>query len=160
MITVDEYLAYCDEALDGYAAIVRQLGDDLVNARLDGIPGANTASGLVAHVAGDDGSLGEHGQPRRRRAARPRRRVHRHRHGRRRPADCWPPRAPVLHEDARAAVPREHPANPPPPRGRLGLDATQGEVLLHVYEELAQHLGQLEVTRDVLLAPRRPRGNA
>ena len=30
--------------------------------------------------------------------------------------------------------------------------ATQGEVLLHVYEELAQHLGQLEVTRDVLLA--------
>ena len=29
---------------------------------------------------------------------------------------------------------------------------TQGAVLLHVYEELAQHLGQLEVTRDVLLA--------
>ena len=25
-------------------------------------------------------------------------------------------------------------------------------MLLHVYEELAQHLGQLEVTRDVLLA--------
>ena len=25
---------------------------------------------------------------------------------------------------------------------------------MHVYEELAQHLGQLEVTRDVLLAPR------
>ena len=32
--------------------------------------------------------------------------------------------------------------------------ATQGDVLLHVYEELAQHLGQLEVTRDVLLAQR------
>ena len=27
-------------------------------------------------------------------------------------------------------------------------------MLLHVYEELAQHLGQLEVTRDVLLARR------
>ena len=27
-------------------------------------------------------------------------------------------------------------------------------MLLHVYEELAQHLGQLEVTRDVLLATR------
>ena len=32
--------------------------------------------------------------------------------------------------------------------------ATQGDVLLHVHEELAQHLGQLEVTRDVLLAGR------
>jgi hypothetical protein len=27
-------------------------------------------------------------------------------------------------------------------------------VLVHVYEELAQHLGHLEVTRDVLLAGR------
>ena len=33
--------------------------------------------------------------------------------------------------------------------------ATQGAVLLHVYEELAQHLGQLEVTRDVLLSRNR-----
>jgi hypothetical protein len=29
---------------------------------------------------------------------------------------------------------------------------TQGEVLLHVYEELAQHRGQMEITRDVLRA--------
>jgi hypothetical protein len=41
-----------------------------------------------------------------------------------------------------------------PPEADDGWDPprTQGEVLLHVHEELVQHLGQLEVTRDVLLA--------
>ena len=52
MITVEEYLTYCDKALDGYAAIARQLGDDLVNERPADVPGANTASGLIAHAAG------------------------------------------------------------------------------------------------------------
>ena len=52
MITVDEYLGYCDRALDAYAAIVTGLGDDLVNARLDGIPGSNSAFALVAHISG------------------------------------------------------------------------------------------------------------
>jgi len=28
---------------------------------------------------------------------------------------------------------------------------TQGAVLIHVYEELAQHHGQMEITRDVLV---------
>ncbi|MCB1239949.1 MAG: DUF664 domain-containing protein [Tetrasphaera sp.] len=42
-----------------------------------------------------------------------------------------------------------------PPRDRAAQSC--GAVLLHVYEELAQHLGQLEVIRDVLLArPARP----
>ena len=36
----------------------------------------------------------------------------------------------------------------------LPLGRTQGGALIHLYEELAQHLGQLEVTRDVLLAAR------
>ena len=59
-----------------------------------------------------------------------------------------------LHDDARAASPREQPANPATRNDGSTDDATQGDVLLHVYEELAQHLGQLEVTRDVLLAQR------
>jgi hypothetical protein len=29
---------------------------------------------------------------------------------------------------------------------------TQGDVLLHCYTELAQHHGQMELTRDILLA--------
>jgi hypothetical protein len=47
-----------------------------------------------------------------------------------------------------------------PPRGTpepedadLPLARTQGGVLIHVYEELAQHRGQMEVTRDLLRAP-------
>jgi len=35
----------------------------------------------------------------------------------------------------------------------LPLATTQGGVLLHIYEELSQHLGQLELTRDIVTAP-------
>ena len=52
MISVDEYLSCADRALDAYADIVTALGDDLVNERLDGIPGSNSAFALVAHVCG------------------------------------------------------------------------------------------------------------
>ncbi|MGH9059300.1 MAG: hypothetical protein ACRDZY_07275, partial [Acidimicrobiales bacterium] len=50
------------------------------------------------------------------------------------------------------------PFSPPrlPPRARdagLPLARTQGGALLHLYEELAQHLGQMEGCRDVLRAP-------
>ena len=56
-----------------------------------------------------------------------------------------------LHEDVRACDPAAAPANPPAGGNGTAYE-TQGDVLLHVYEELAQHLGQLEVTRDVLLS--------
>ena len=151
MITVDQYLRYCDQALDAYAAIVTELGDGLVNARLDGIAGSNSAFALVTHVNGMTTNW-----------------VRTVNRGivvpRDRPAEFTATgtvgdalgivaatRA-VLHEDARAASPREQPANPAHEKDGSISYATQGEVLLHVYEELAQHLGQLEVTRDVLLA--------
>jgi hypothetical protein len=151
MITMDEYLGYCDRALDAYAEIVTRLGHDLVNARLDGIPGSNSAFALVSHIAGMAANWG--------------RTVNR---GivvpRNRPAEFTATgtvdealalvertRA-RLHEDVHAASPRERPANPDRDKDGTIAYATQGDVLLHVYEELAQHLGQLEVTRDVLLA--------
>ena len=153
MISPDEYLACCDRALDGYADIVTTLGDGLVNARLDGIPGSNSAFALVAHITGMTTrwvrtvNLGI-AVPRDREAefvatgtvaealalldgTRAR-----------------------LHEDAPAASPRDQPVDPAHDNDGSISYATQGEVLLHVYEELAQHLGQLEVTRDVLLARR------
>jgi hypothetical protein len=47
-----------------------------------------------------------------------------------------------------------------PPRGAtepddvaLPIGRTQGGALVHIYEELAQHRGQMESCRDVLLAP-------
>ena len=54
----------------------------------------------------------------------------------------------VARVDATAA-----PARPPED---VDTELTQGEVLLHVYEELAQHRGQMEITRDVLIAASRP----
>jgi hypothetical protein len=153
VITVDAYLHFCDLALDGYAAAVADLGDDLVNARLDGVPGSNSAFALVTHVEGM--------------TARWVRTVNRgHVVPRDRPAEfaatgtveqalatIGRARA-MLHEDARAASPRELPVSPAHEKDGSLSYVTQGEVLLHVYEELAQHLGQLEVTRDVLLAGR------
>jgi hypothetical protein len=47
------------------------------------------------------------------------------------------------------------PDNPPPPPEDF-FAATQGAVLFHVYEELSQHRGQLEITRDVLMNPAEP----
>jgi Protein of unknown function (DUF664) len=152
MITVDEFLGYCDTALDGYAAACRDLGDGLVNARLDDVPGSNTAYGLVAHAVG---VMDYWGSTVNRGIVVPRDRDAEFRAtgtveealalldaGRAR-----------LHEHARAASPRQPPVNPPADDPEVA-DATQGHVLLHVYEELAQHLGQLEVTRDALLARR------
>ncbi len=151
MISVDEFLGYCDSALDGYAAIVRQLGDDLVNARLDDVPATNTASALVTHACG---VMAYWGSTVNRGIVVPRDRD----------AEFTATgtvdellalldagRA-SLHEDVRAASPREAPVNPPTPKDDRDVRTTQGDVLLHVYEELAQHLGQLEVTRDVLLS--------
>jgi hypothetical protein len=155
VITTDEYLALCDTALDGYAAICRELGDDLVSARVEDLPGSNSAFALVAHVVG---VMARWGRTVNRGIVVPRDRAAEF------TATGTVEEAlallaagrTALREDVAAASPREAPANPPPGRDRHDPALqTQGAVLLHVYEELAQHLGQLEVTRDVLLA-RRP----
>ena len=153
MVTPEVLLRYCDEALDGYERICRRLGDDLVAAPLAEVPGSNSAFALVAHVCGVMGFWGRttnRGIP-----------VARDRAaeftatGTVEEALALLDAARVrLHEDVAAAEADRPPADPPGERLEPEY-ATQGDVLLHVYEELAQHLGQLEVTRDVLLA-RRP----
>lgn len=154
MITVDELLASCDTALDAYADTCRALGDDLLDVRLDDVPGSNTASGLVAHVVG---VMARWGRTVNRGIVVPRDRDAEFR------ATLTVDQAITmleagragLHEDARAAAPHEAPRNPPAGDG-LTRHRTQGAVLLHVVEELTQHLGHLDVTRDVLLARRHP----
>lgn len=149
MITTDEFLAYCDSAIEQYAAIVTELGDERVNARIVGLAVSNSAFALVSHVVG---VMGRWGRTVNRGIVVPRDRdaeltatgtvaeaLALLEMGRAR-----------LHEDVAHADPRAAPANPPAD----WTPATQGDVLLHVYEELAQHLGQLEVTRDVVLAAR------
>lgn len=156
VIDTDVFLRFCDESLDRYTAICRELGDDDVNARLEEVPGSNSAFVLVTHVAG---VMARWGRTVNRGIVVPRDR-----------AAEFTARGTVeealalldaartaLHEDVPACEPHAAPRNPPPDDPHEY--ATQGEVLLHVYEELAQHLGQLEVTRDVLRAePRRRAG--
>jgi hypothetical protein len=154
VISTDEFLAYCDTALDAYAELCRDLGDDLVNERVEGVDGSNSAFALVTHVVG---VMARWGRTVNRGIVVPRDRA----------AEFTATgtveealalieagRA-TLHEDVAAASPDAPPANPAGGKDRddPGLQ-TQGAVLLHVYEELAQHLGQLEVTRDVLRARR------
>lgn len=156
VISTDEFLHSCDTALDGYAAACRDLGDDLVNARIEEVEGSNSAFALVTHVCG---VMARWGRTVNRGIV-----VPRDRDAEFRAAGTLDEALALLeagraalHEDAAAALPHEAPVNPPSvreDRDDPGL-RTQGAVLLHVYEELAQHLGQLEVTRDVLLARHR-----
>ena len=151
MITTDDLLWYLDSALDGMVEIVEELGDDLACRRLD-TPGANSPYAILTHCLGvmtywGGEVIAGHEVERDRdaefvAAGRVSDLVTRVREVR-----------DQLDVDLAAFDPLA------PPRGELDPDdsstplgATQGGVLLHVYEELAQHRGQLEVTRDVLLA--------
>lgn len=152
MISLDDYFAYVDEALDGMVDIVRQLGDDLANRRPD-IPGANSPYVILMHCAGVMAYWGGE--------------IVAGRHvDRDRPAE-FHATGPVsgliervrqardqLRADASHADPFAAPRGTPAPDvANLPLGRTQGGALIHIYEELAQHRGQMEITRDLLLAP-------
>lgn len=152
MIEKDTYLGFCDEALVAMRDIVVDLGDDLANRRPD-LPGANSPYAILTHCLGVTArwastvNLGEV-VPRDRDAEF---------------TATGPVAALAVETDAmRSSLrdwvartdPSAPPANPTSPR-QDWYAATCGGVLLHVYEELAQHRGQLELTRDVLLAVRR-----
>ena len=155
MIERETYLRFCDEALLGMRDLVLELGDDLANTRPD-LPGANSPYAILTHCLGvvsrwaSTVNLGEI--------------VDRDR------AAEFTAIGPVLGLAAdtdrmRAALrdwvarcePHSVPANPPPGR-RDWYAATQGGVLFHVHEELAQHRGHVEVPGALLRAPARRGG--
>lgn len=154
MITDDDYLYFANRALDGMVDIVGGLGDDLANARPP-LPGANSPYALLTHCLGVvsywAGELVAGREVERDRDAE---------------FTSTGPVGPLLAEaaavrarlgdDVRSADPAG-PLRTAPPRDFLGPDRelTQGAALLHVYEELAQHHGQMEVLRDALLTGRR-----
>jgi hypothetical protein len=152
MISTEDYLWYVDEALDGMVAIVTELGDERANSRPD-IPGANSPYVLLHHCLGVMEFWGGHVVAGRTvvrdRDAEFRARgpvdelVTRTRRARRQLAAdlataelAAPPRGALDHEDS-----------------ALPIGRTQGGALVHIYEELAQHRGQMEGCRDVLGAP-------
>jgi hypothetical protein len=151
VISVDDFLWFADDALDGIVEIMSDLGDELANRRPE-LPGANSPYAILTHclgvieywagevIAGRD--------------------VHRDR-----PAE-FVATGPVAELIAHARIVRLQlsqdladfdPAAPPRGEVRaddanLPLGRTQGGALFHIYEELAQHRGQLEITRDILRA--------
>jgi cysteine-S-conjugate beta-lyase len=155
--SVDNHVYFIDRALDGMTRTLTELGDDLVVVRPE-LPGANTPYGLVTHCLGVVEYWAGH--------VIAGRTVQRDR-----PAE-FRARGTVaeaiahidaarlrLRADLSEIDPSSPPRNPPDPEF-LGTDRAldQGGVLLHVFEELAQHHGQLEITRDVLLSAAPPVG--
>jgi hypothetical protein len=151
VISAEDYLWYVDLALDQMIDIVSGLGDDRANAKPD-LPGANSPYAILTHCLGVmaywGGDVVAGRDVERDRAAEFRASgrvedlVARARSARATLA------ADVATLDAQA-----------PPRGQVRgddvhtpLGRTQGGVLIHIYEELAQHLGQMQITRDILLA--------
>ena len=152
MISVEDYLWYVDEALDGMIAIVTELGDELANRRPD-IPDTNSPYVLLHHCLGVMEFWGGHMV-----AGRTTERDRDAEFRASGPVDELVARARRARRQLAADVATLEPGAPP--RGTpdaedadLPLARTQGGVLIHIYEELAQHRGQMEGCRDVLLAP-------
>ena len=152
-MSVDDYLWFVDEALDDMVSIVTELGDDLANVRPD-LPGANSAYVILTHCLGVIEFWGGH--------AIAGRVVSRDRDAefvsaggvselvaRARAARAQ------LEADLASLDPLATPRGALEPEdAALPLGRTQGGVALHLYEELAQHHGQMQVGRDVVV--RRP----
>lgn len=152
-VPLDVVLIHVDRALGGMTATLQDLGDDLINAET-GLPGGNTAYQIVRHCCGVLEFWG--GQVL---AGRPITRD--------RLAEFT---SSGTVEELTAIVERQRTAfrsdlegfdGEATPRGQMNdwsMDPdesrTQGGVLIHVYEELAQHRGHLDITADIVRAQR------
>jgi hypothetical protein len=153
VFSASDYLWFVDQALDNMTAIVSELGDEDSN-RSVGIEGTNSPYVILTHCLGvmeywggfyvagravdrdRDAEFLAHGS-----VSELAKRAVRARH--------------QLEADLLLAQPTAAPRHPPLPEDAdLPFGRSQGAVLLHIYEELAQHLGQMEITRDLLRAGR------
>lgn len=152
MLTPEDYLYFTDRAVNGMAAIVAELGDGTANAQA--YPGANTPYALLHHcLAVVETWIGGfvRGRP-----------IERDRDAEftaRGRVDDLVARCADTLDRMRTDVPAATPQAPllrQPPAEFLGpaRTLTQGAALQHVFEELAQHHGQMETLRDVLVSQR------
>ena len=155
-ITTDDFLYFINVALDGMVRIVEELGDERVNLRPD-FPGANSPYAILYHCVGCTnfwiGGLIAGRQVTRDRDAEFR--------AQGTVADI---RQAVLalkkqlQEDI-THVQGDRPLAYPDALKPLQAWTTQegvrnwrqGKALIHAYEELSQHHGQMEITRDILM---------
>ena len=154
VVPTTDYLWFVDLALDQMHAIVEDLGDELVNRRPP-FRDTNSAYVILTHCLGVMEYWGGATVAQRpiqrdraaeftasgdvagllRRSEQARRRLREDLVG--------------LHAEDQPVNVRRDPDEPVP------YTETKGAVLLHVLEELFQHLGQMELTRDALVASRR-----
>ena len=153
VLSVDDFLWYVDQALRSMTAIVEELGDEGANAP-PSLPGANSAYAILFHCLGVMEYWGGHMVAGRT--------IRRDRDAEFRASG---PVGPLLERVAAArrrleadvavldptAPPRDAPMYPED--AELPFGRSQGGVLIHILEELYQHLGQMELTRDILVGP-------
>lgn len=151
MITVDDFLFYVDDALDQMVGILVELGDGLANRRPP-IAGANSPYAILNHCLGVmefwAGYVVCGRDVERDRAAE---------FTASGTVESLVDRVRGAKGQFRADIAELQPYARPRGALRPGNDdhpqkKTQGGALLHVYEELAQHLGQMEISRDLLVA--------
>ncbi len=148
----DDLLMFIDGALDSMVRIVEELGDEQANMRPD-LPGANSPYAILTHCVGvanywigtllagrqikrdRDAEFGARGTVAEiRQAVRDLQRR--------------------LREDITHVQGNQPLVFPPSPSYNPGPEFrnwSQGAALIHAYEELAQHHGQMELIRDILM---------
>jgi uncharacterized protein DUF664 len=149
-ISVDDFLLFCERTIDGMRRAVDRLDDDSVNAVPD-LPDANTPFQLMTHALGAAQWWTSHivcGRPSDRirdddfNSAGTIADLHA-------TADELVALLRDLAPELQAATGLANTA-----RTQIPLDGewTVGAALIHAYEELAQHLGHLEITVDLVLS--------
>jgi hypothetical protein len=149
-VKVEDVGWYVGHSLDEMVAILRRLGDGMANQRPP-LPGANSPFAIVTHCLGVmefwAGEMIAGRAIQRDRVAEftatgaVEELVTRVAQARLR-----------LTADLVSLDPLAPPRHPPQPRDAgLPFATTQGGVVLHILDELAQHLGHLELTRDLLV---------
>ena len=151
----EDFIMFMDRAIDGMMAIAEELGDDRVNERPE-LPGANSPYAILIHCVGVVnywvGTLigGRNIERDREGEFKARGSVSELR-------DEVTAMKERLREDLLKVGSAEPLASPPHggynPLGSDGHEWNTGAVIVHAFEELAQHHGQMELTRDILLHP-------
>jgi hypothetical protein len=153
VIDLDDYFWYADAALDEMVGIVSRLGDERACER-PALPGANSPYAILTHCLGVMEYWG--GQVIAGRVIERDRAAEFVATG---AVDDLVGRVHTARSQLAADLERFEPAAAPrgdvrPDDAKTPVGRTQGGVLFHIYEELSQHLGQMEITRDILLHAR------
>ena len=152
-ISHEDFLMFIHRALDGMLGIVEELGEERAQMRPD-LPGANSPYAILTHCIGvSDYWIG---------SLLGKREIFRDRDAEfmasgtivelREKVGKLKAKLPADIKQAQGEKPLVPNATYNPLRGTDYGDWTEGTALIHAFEELAQHHGQMELTRDLLMA--------